>query len=89
MRTSLIETAQIENWLLQDGDLSDRLVIEAKMLSSSEMKEKVQWQSATFDLARLYGRQKLHDEIKAVEQRLFHTSKYRSFQERIRSIFKK
>lgn len=89
MRTSLTEVAQIENWLLRRGDLSDRLVMEAKVLSSPEMVDKAQWQSATYDLAHLYGREKLREEIKAVEHRLFHTSKYKSFQDRIRSIFKR
>lgn len=88
MRTSLIEVVQIENWLLQRGDISDRLLMEAKMLSSPEVLDKVQWQSTTYDLSRLYGREKLCEEIKTIEHRLFNKSKYRSFQDRIQAIFK-
>ena len=89
MRTSLTETAQIENWLFRHGEISERLLIEAKVLSNPEMRRNTQWQYHTYELARLYGQEKLHEEIKVVEHRLFPTSKYRSFQHRIRSIFKR
>ncbi|MEP1096075.1 MAG: hypothetical protein ABJG78_13255 [Cyclobacteriaceae bacterium] len=88
MRTSLIEIEQIENLLLRRGDLSNRLVTEAKALSNPELRKKVQLQSTTYDLVNLYGRGKLREEIKAVEHQLFNTSKYRMFQNRIRSLFK-
>ena len=89
MRTSLTEIEQIERWLLQHGDIGDRLLTEAKVLSSPEMKEKAEWQAVTYDLVHQYGRQKLRDEIKAVEHKLFKTSKYQSFQDKIKSIFKR
>lgn len=89
MMTSLTETEQIEKYLLKRGDIQERLVTEARILSSPEVKEKAHWQAAAYDLAHLYGRKKLVDEIKAIEHKLFHTQKYRSFQDRIRSIFNK
>lgn len=89
MRTSLIETAQIENWLQHHEDVQNRLVMEAKILSNSKLREKAQWQSVTYELVHLYGQKKLRKEIKVIEHQLFHTSKYRSFQHRIRSIFKR
>ncbi|MEM0941356.1 MAG: hypothetical protein AAF600_15545 [Bacteroidota bacterium] len=88
MRTSLTETKQIEDWLLKQGAIQNRLLLEAKMLSNPKVKENVQWQSYTYDLIRLYGREKLREEIKAIQHTLFQTPKYRSFQDRIRSIFK-
>ena len=88
MRTSLIEIEQIECWLLKQGDIRDRLLIENKMLSRSEVLEKVSWQAITYDFVHTYGRKKIRDEIKAIEQELFHTPKYYSFQEKIQSIFK-
>ncbi|MEO1054982.1 MAG: hypothetical protein AAFX87_30390 [Bacteroidota bacterium] len=89
MRTSLTETEQIEQWLLKRGDTGELLVTEARVLSSPELKEKARWQMATYDLVHLYGREKLRQEIKEVEQQLFHHSRYRSFQQKIRSIFKR
>ena len=88
MKISLIEIEEIENWLIKRGSIQDRLITEAKMLSSPEFKEKVHWQSTAYDLINRYGREKLHQEIKAVEYELFHSNKYRSFQDRILSIFK-
>ena len=87
MRTSLNEIAEIENLLLKFGDPSDRLVTEAKVLSNPSFKDKTLCQSVAYELIQQYGRNKLLDEIKSVEERLFTTSKYRSFQKRIRAIF--
>lgn len=88
MRTSLTETAQIENWLLKRGEPAEQLVLEAKMLSNPEMREKVKWQQMAYEVVRLHGRQQLKEEIKAIEHQVFNTTRYRSFQDRIRSIFK-
>ncbi len=89
MRTSLIETEQIEQWLLKKGNVQDRVVMEARLLSNPALRDKAQWQETAYDLVRQYGREKLLDEIKAVEHTLFNTPKYKSFQDKIRSIFKR
>lgn len=89
MRTSLIEIQKIENWLLKRGDPQDRLVTEARLISSPEFKENARWQEKAYQLVHLYGREKLLEEINAIEYQLFHTSKYKSFQDRVRSIFKR
>ncbi|MEM7107160.1 MAG: hypothetical protein AAF519_02955 [Bacteroidota bacterium] len=89
MRTSLTEIERIENWLLKRGDVEDRLVTEARVLSGVEWKDKVRWQSTAYDLIQLYGHKKLREEVKSVEHQLFQTSKYRPFQNRIRAIFKR
>lgn len=88
MRTSLIEIKQIEDWLLRRGDIKDRLVTEAKIISSPEIREKAEWQMKSYDLIRQYGREKFLQEVKAVEYGLFHSPKHKSFQNRIKSIFK-
>lgn len=89
MRTSLTEIKQIEHWLLQKGDAQDRLVTEARALTNSDIYENAQWQAKAYELIQFYGREKLREQIKAVEHQLFNEPKYRSFQERIRSIFKR
>jgi len=89
MRTSLIEIEQIENWLLEQGNVQERLVTEAKVLSNPALQEKVFWQSKSYQLIQLYGREKLLQEIKVVERQLFNSKKHKSFQQRIKSIFKK
>lgn len=89
MRTSLNETRQIEDWLLKQGDPSERLVTEAKVLSSPAWKETAQWQSVSYGLVYQYGREKLRSEIRSVEAQLFEAPKHRSFQQRIKAIFTK
>ena len=88
MRTSLIEIKQIEDLILEKGDYSERLVTEAKVLTSPDAAEKVHWQTKSYELIWIYGREKLRKEIMEVEHLLFKKSKYTFFQNIIRSIFK-
>ncbi len=88
MRTSLNEIKHLEDWLLNQGDLSGRLITEARILTNPKLEEDATWQSATYELVHQYGREKLILEIQGVEKELFTLPRYRSFQDRIRSIFK-
>ena len=88
MRTSLIEAEQIENFLLHKGEISERLVTEAKVLTSPELRERVQYQKDTYALIHIYGREKLYAEIQRVEQKMFSNSRFKNFQNLIKSIFK-
>lgn len=89
MRTSLNEVKDLEELLLGQGDPSKRLVTEARVLTNSELQQKADWQLRTYDLVCDYGRQKLRREIQSVERQLFTLPRYRSFRDRIRSIFKR
>ena len=89
MRTSLIEIEQIENYLLKKGDIQDRLLTEATILTDPKWKENADWQSKSHNLIHLYGREKLKQEIKAIEWHLFNSTKHKSFQNKMRSIFKR
>ncbi|MEO9870725.1 hypothetical protein [Ekhidna sp.] len=89
MRTSLAETLQIENWLLNRGKKEERLLIDAKLVIDEQLFEKVNLQREAYDLIKLHGRQKLRGEIKEVERELFTGKKNFLFQDRIHSIFTK
>ena len=88
MRTSLNEAAELENWLLGKGDCSKRLVTEAKVIADPNLREIAEWQYRTYKLVRVYGREKLREQIEAIEHRMFTTNKFLSFQNLISSIFK-
>lgn len=88
MRISLIEIQEIDNYLL-DQDTAQSLVIDAKMLVNPQFKDKVLWQKTVHELVKLHGRKRLKFEIQSVERELLTAPKHKSFQERIRSIFKK
>ena len=87
MRTSLIETERIENWLFEAGSTEERLLMEAQALTNAELRERITWQSKTYHLIEEYGREKLRAEIRAVEQELFQSSKFSSFRIKVLSIF--
>ena len=89
MRTSLIETEQIEAHLLQLGDTGDALVFEAKMLLEPELKEKVIWQQKTYQIVRQYGHEQLRQEIASAHQKLFSEERHQSFRQKIMRLFSK
>jgi len=89
MRTSLIETEQIEAHLLQLSAPGDALVFEAKLLLDDDLNEKLQWQKSAYNKIKLYGRNQLKQEIEAVHQSLFNQGRHKSFSEKIRQIFSK
>ncbi|WKN40465.1 hypothetical protein [Tunicatimonas pelagia] len=88
MRTSLIETEQIEKYIQQRGDLSNRLLIEARMQVNHELAERVAFQKQTYRAIQEYGRQQLRAEICRVQRKVFSDSAYKKFQTKIRSYFK-
>ncbi len=88
MRTSLIEIEKIENWLLEKGDIQERLLTEARVLSDSAYKNNAHWQSESYDVIRFYGREKLRREIKQVERRLFYSKEHSLFQKLVNKIFR-
>ena len=89
MRTSLIETQQIEAHLLQRSETGEALVFEAKMLFDPELKDKVLWQQKTYDLIKLYGRDQLRQEIETIHHKLFTENQHKNFRQKIMSLFSK
>jgi hypothetical protein len=87
MRTSLIETEQIEAHLLRLSDPGDSLVFEATLLLDAELKEKLTWQEKTYNMVRIYGRDQLRKEIESVHQKLFTQPVHTSFSQKIRGLF--
>jgi len=87
MRTSLVETEQIEAYLLQLSDPGDSLVFEARLLLEPGLHEKLQWQKETYHMVSIYGRDQLKKEIDAVHQNLFTQPEHTSFSHKIRRLF--
>jgi len=89
MRISLAEIAELENYLLKKGAPEGHLVTKARLLINSRWRENALYQTKTYELIKLHGRDLLRKEIKEVEERLFADQTFRPFQNRIRSIFKR
>jgi hypothetical protein len=89
MRTSLIETEQIEAHLLNLSEPGDALVFEARLLLEPELRNKMHWQRKTYHIVRQYGRQQLKQEIEAVHQQLFNRPEHARFRQKIMRLFTK
>jgi hypothetical protein len=89
MRTSLIETEQIEAHLLRPSNGGDALVFEARMLLDPELQDKVLWQQKAYHIVKLYGRDQLKQEIELVHQKLFREEQHQSFRQKIMRLFTK
>lgn len=88
MRTSLIETEQIEAHVFKLSSPGDALVFEAKLILDDELSDRLQWQHSTYSMIKFYGRNQLKKEIEAVHQSLFNEARHKGFSEKIRQIFK-
>ncbi len=88
MRTSLIETERIEKYIHPQGNVGDRLLIEARMQIDGELAERVASQKQTYQIIREYGRKQFRAEICQVQKKVFGDSAYKKFQTKVRSYFK-
>lgn len=88
MRTSLLETRRIEKFLLQQGDLGDRLVLETQAQLNPDLAQRVGFQNQTYQLVETYGRQKLRKEIRQIDARMFAGTRHVTFLQKILSYFK-
>ena len=83
------EIQELEHYLLNKLSTEDRLVMEAKLLLSKDLREKNYWQQKTYTLIQQYSRKKLKLEIEAVHKKMFTEIRFETFRQKILLIFKK
>lgn len=88
MRTSLLETREIDNHLLKKGDGANRIVFEAKTLLEPDLAIRVEDQKTTYAYIREYRRQELREEIAEIDRKIFKETRHRGFRQKILSYFK-
>lgn len=88
MRTSLNNTKAIDDYLSGSMAPGDALLFQANMILNNDLITDVEYQQHTYAVIRHYGRQKIKQEIAAVQEIMTHSPKYRGFRERIGRIFK-
>lgn len=88
METWWSEIKQTEDYLLEKMNAGDRLVFEAKMLTSPLLKINVALQKKVYSLIKIYGRKKLRMEIEAVHRKVFEDTRNIRYRESIMSYFK-
>ena len=82
------ETEEIENYLAGKARPEEHLLMEAKMLINTELKEKTRWQQFTYRLIKSYGRKQVKQEIIQTEKLLFTEPEFANFRQQIIGIFK-
>jgi hypothetical protein len=87
MRTSLTEVRQIESYLQQSMEPTEKLAFEARMAADKGLGARVKKQQLVQAAVTFYGRKRLRKELQAVEHRLLHSPEKRWFQIRVQSIF--
>lgn len=81
------ETQWIDDYLRGEISAENKLLLEARLLIDSDLKEKMLWQTKTYALVKNHGRQQLKREIEKVQQRLFSETRFESFSKKIQTIF--
>lgn len=89
MRTSLNNIKIIEDYLSGQMPPGDTLLFEANMLLNNDLINDIQHQQDTYTIIRRYSRQRIKNEIAAVQNKLAVTPQYRGFMQCITNLFKK
>lgn len=82
------ETQQIERYLHNAMKPEDKLLMDASCILDATLLDKIQWQQKTYVLIQHYGRQKLREEINAIQQRVFSETRFNQFRNKLKNIFK-
>lgn len=83
------ETREIQNYLERNGDPTDLLLTEVKLLLNPQLNETMNWQILAHQAIQTYGQKELRQEIQRAEKRLFTETRFRIFKNNILNIFKK
>lgn len=89
MKTSLTETANIEQYLQGSLSAGDAVLFEAKIVLQEELRSNTYWQEQTYQIIQMYGRQKLRAEIDAAQKLFFNDPAQNSLRAKIARLFSK
>jgi len=89
MRTSLNKIKTIDDYFLRRMPHGDALLFEANTLLNNYLADDVKHQLNTYAIISQYSRQKIKEEIIAVQKTLFTAPQHRGFIHRITNLFKK
>ncbi|GAA3945295.1 hypothetical protein GO495_30950 [Chitinophaga oryziterrae] len=88
MRTSLNNIKAIDDYLLGHMAPADAILFEANILLNNDLINEIQHQQSAYEIIRQYSRQKIKDEIVAVQEKLAAAPQYRGYMQRIANLFK-
>ena len=88
MRTSLNDIAHAEKDLHNQLSPEERLLFEARLLTSPLLRWNVSVQQKVYTLVKLYHRKKIKQQAKNVHDKLFHDVRHADWKEEIIQLFK-
>ncbi|SEV95279.1 hypothetical protein SAMN05428988_0746 [Chitinophaga sp. YR573] len=88
MRTSLNNIKAIDDYLLGCMAPGDAVLFEANVLLNNDLINEIKHQQSAHEIIRQYGRQKIKDEIVAVQEKLAAAPQYLGYMQRIANLFK-
>ncbi len=89
MRTSLNNIKAIDDYISGNMATGDKLLFEANLILNNDLVNDMQYQQKTYTMIRLYGRQKIKDEIAAVQKTFTTAPQHQNLIQRIAKLFKK
>lgn len=88
MRTSLNNIAHAEKYLHDQLPAEERLVFEARLLTSPLLRWNVSAQQKVYTLVKLYHRRKMKQQAKNTQNKLFHDARHAYWKKEIIQLFK-
>lgn len=88
MRTSLNDIAHAEKYLHNRLSPEERLLFEARLLTSPLLRWNVSVQQKVYTFVKLYHRKKIKQQAKNVHDKLFHDARHADWKEEIIQLFK-
>ena len=86
--TSPDNTPLIEKYIYRMLSPVDKLIFEAKLIISPELRRDLYYQKKTYKLIKMYHRQKLKEEMEILHQSIFNDPEKLNFRQSIYQIFK-
>lgn len=85
--TSCTDTQQIEQYIKGQLSTGERLLFEARLLTSATLRANVRAQQRVYELLRLYQRKQVLQQAEAVHRQLFTDPAHADFQRSIHQLF--
>ena len=85
MRKQLLEIQEAERYLLHEMSMADRLVFQARMIISPELREHVKQQKKTLQIIKQLAREQKRAELEGIYTKLMAD---KHFAAQLRNIFK-
>lgn len=87
MRTSLNEINLLEAYLCNKLTVEEKLLLDARLIVDESLRDQLFWQKQSYQLVKEYGRRKLQEQLKVVEQDFFDNPQNKTLIRRIKSYF--